>query len=54
MCEAIDSDTRALLMRSGVHALFVSMLSDPKVPAKKLKSVYQASAYLLRSPCHRS
>ncbi len=32
VCEAIDADTRALVLRSGVHVLFISILTDSHSP----------------------
>ncbi len=38
VCEAIDGETRSLVLRSGVHELFISIIKDPKV-----SGMYKAS-----------
>ncbi len=38
VCEAIDGETRSLVLRSGVHELFISIIKDPMV-----SGMYKAS-----------
>jgi hypothetical protein len=38
VCDAVDAQTKALVLHSGVHQLFVSVLKDPEVSTPPILS----------------